>query len=617
MGVSGASTSAQILGNSIYSNTQIGIDLGTNGATANDGGDGDSGPNTVQNYPTATGFSWNGVNFGVTNLNLDSAAGWYRIEFFASPTNDGEGQRYLGSYAMQPGAPFTGTIAGIGAVNSGEYITMTATQAGIGGVAPYANTSEFSAPVLATVTAGPYSISGTIYNDVDGDAVVAEIGEGTFRTVTVRLYQDDGDGVIEATDALVTSTTTNASGAYTFTGLANATYWVTVDSRTIGSPLDVAYKAGFDATYVWAEQTYGDNALTGALDPGARYGGLNAGTSDNAAAGLASAEHVSRAVVSGASVTGVDSGFSYSAIVNNRGDATDDDAGNPRLQQGSLRQFIMNSNDLAGTQTSSFAIAGAGVRTITLASVLPDITDTVVLDAWSEGVFQGTPGYNGVPLIEINANGASIYGLHLFTGSSGSTIRGFVLNRATSDGIGVDFSNSNVIQGNYIGTNAAGTPTADRQQRRRRRPSTRLDATTPSAGPAPAQRNVISGNAGDGIVVNGTTRTTTWSSATTSAPTRRARSTWATARTACSSASARRATPIGGTTAAERNVISGNNADGVSSSAPPAPATSSRATTSAPTPPARRRSATSSDGVVIISGATATRSAARRPARAT
>ena len=37
--------------NAIYRNGELGIDLGDDGATANDGGDGDLGPNGLQNFP--------------------------------------------------------------------------------------------------------------------------------------------------------------------------------------------------------------------------------------------------------------------------------------------------------------------------------------------------------------------------------------------------------------------------------------------------------------------------------------------------------------------------------------------------------------------------------------
>src|SRR5262249_3733281 len=45
-----------------------------------------------------------------------------------------------------------------------------------------------------------------------------------------------------------------------------------------------------------------------------------------------------------------------------------------------LREAINRANDETGTDTISFAIAGAGVHTITPATALPVITDPVVID---------------------------------------------------------------------------------------------------------------------------------------------------------------------------------------------------------------------------------------------
>jgi hypothetical protein len=63
IGVSGASsTDNRILSNSIFSNVDLGVDLGNNGPTANDGNDpntplvdpdGDAGPNRLQNFPSS------------------------------------------------------------------------------------------------------------------------------------------------------------------------------------------------------------------------------------------------------------------------------------------------------------------------------------------------------------------------------------------------------------------------------------------------------------------------------------------------------------------------------------------------------------------------------------
>ncbi|HKC44608.1 MAG TPA: DUF4347 domain-containing protein, partial [Burkholderiales bacterium] len=85
---------------------------------------------------------------------------------------------------------------------------------------------------------------------------------------------------------------------------------------------------------------------------------------------------------------------------------------------GSLRQAILDANAALGADTIVFNIPGAGVRTIALSSALPNITDDVTIDGWSEGVFQGTAGYNGPSLIELTRGGGGNYdGLTLSSGN--------------------------------------------------------------------------------------------------------------------------------------------------------------------------------------------------------
>ena len=64
---------------------------------------------------------------------------------------------------------------------------------------------------------------------------------------------------------------------------------------------------------------------------------------------------------------------------------------------GSLRQAILDANGHAGADTIWFII-GAADKTITPVSLLPDITDGVLLDGWVQ------PGFSNVPLIRIDGN---------------------------------------------------------------------------------------------------------------------------------------------------------------------------------------------------------------------
>ena len=120
----------------------------------------------------------------------------------------------------------------------------------------------------------------------------------------------------------------------------------------------------------------------------------------------------------------------------------------------SLREAITAANNTAGTDTIEFNIAGAGPHTIAPTSALPTITDSVIIDGTTEPDFAGTPiieldgsgagaGVDGLAL-----SGA---------GSDGSTVRGLVINQFTENGIEINNSDNNTVAGNYIGTNVAGT----------------------------------------------------------------------------------------------------------------------------------------------------------------
>ena len=146
------SISNLIQGNGIFSNggdtpEGIGIDLlGGDGVTANDPGDGDNGPNGLQNFPVLLGAE--PVGDGTTVIGtLNSAPNTaYQVALFSSdPTIVGasgiaEGQTFLGIVNVTTDANgdagFIENVPGTGNL-SGQLITATATD-------PNNNTSEFS-----------------------------------------------------------------------------------------------------------------------------------------------------------------------------------------------------------------------------------------------------------------------------------------------------------------------------------------------------------------------------------------------------------------------------------------------------------------------------------------
>jgi hypothetical protein len=184
-----AGTTNLISSNGIFSNSGLGIDLGATGADANDAGDGDTGPNNLQNYPVLTSASL--INNGLTYVNgtLNSAPNTkYSIEFFQNnapdPSGYGEGQNYLGTLSVTTdasgNASFTNSFAGLSA---GQCLSTTATD-------PANNTSEFSlCKGIVFNTPGSVQFSSTAYSvgENGGQATVtAKRTGGNFGTVTAQ-----------------------------------------------------------------------------------------------------------------------------------------------------------------------------------------------------------------------------------------------------------------------------------------------------------------------------------------------------------------------------------------------------------------------------------------------
>jgi hypothetical protein len=161
---------------------------------------------------------------------------------------------------------------------------------------------------------------------------------------------------------------------------------------------------------------------------------------------------------------------------------------------GSLRDAIINANATPGTDTITFNIPGPAVKTINLLIALPEITDRVVIDATTQ------PGYAGTPLIEIDGLALGSNGNGLVVKAGGSTVRGLSIgNFRGGFGIWLNGCDNNVIQGNYLGVAADGTTA--RQNFRgvvlNNSSNNQIGGTTAAA------RNVVSGNSASGIDITG------------------------------------------------------------------------------------------------------------------
>jgi hypothetical protein len=120
---------------------------------------------------------------------------------------------------------------------------------------------------------------------------------------------------------------------------------------------------------------------------------------------------------------------------------------------GSLRQAILDSNATAGTNTIDFNIPGTGVQVIQPLSELPTITNPVVLDGTSQ------PGYAGTPLIELDGSAAGVASALSITAGN-STVEGLAIDNWSAVGIALTFGSNNVIQSDYIGVTPDGNSAA-------------------------------------------------------------------------------------------------------------------------------------------------------------
>ncbi|MCC3156711.1 DUF11 domain-containing protein [Hymenobacter sp. 15J16-1T3B] len=319
-----------------------------------------------------------------------------------------------------------------------------------------------------TLNVTPIVLSGNIFDDVNygggagrdyatanSAATASGFASGAILrpNATVELYDASGN--------YVASTTSNASGQYSFNVPAAATYTVRVVNGTVTPARTL--NSGFTAANTSAVQTFvnGDVNRVGGENPTRIDAGANTTsatlTSLTAGSGATAttAQSIKAVTVPAAGLTGIDFGFNFDVVVNTN------DAG-----QGSLRQFIQNSNALAntslaqagltaGVETSLFMISdGAvhnglrsgltnqltnGAATITLSTALTTITD-------ASTALNGTTQTSNVS----DSNAA------VTTTGSESTGPEVVINFGGTDGFATTGASTRVISLGFTNANTSG-----------------------------------------------------------------------------------------------------------------------------------------------------------------
>lgn len=184
--------------------------------------------------------------------------------------------------------------------------------------------------------------------------------------------------------------------------------------------------------------------------------------------------------------------------VNYRGDATDDAPGDGLCNAGfglcSLRAAIEEANAFAGADAIHFGIPASGVQTIEPTSQLPSMATKVTINGYTQpGSKPNTSAQgaiNAKPLVELDGSAAGQFADGLSLDSSGSVVKGLVINRFEGAGIRLRGTN-NRVEGNFIGTDPSGTLDLGTGSLG---VDIRNSADNTVGGTVPAARNLISGN---------------------------------------------------------------------------------------------------------------------------
>ncbi|MFN8371565.1 MAG: NosD domain-containing protein [Anaerolineae bacterium] len=184
--------------NQIDANGGLGIDLNGAGVTGNDGGDGDAGPNDLQNFPVLTSALSDGATIQISGTLNSTVTTTFRVDFYSVATCDGsgngEGAVFLGSgNVLTDGAGNVTFTAPVTSATTTGFITATTTN-------PGNSTSEFSACIPITP---PADVAITKTDSADP----ITLGNSVTYTLSVVNNGPGGSNGVVVTDTLPANVT--------------------------------------------------------------------------------------------------------------------------------------------------------------------------------------------------------------------------------------------------------------------------------------------------------------------------------------------------------------------------------------------------------------------------
>ena len=426
-------TGNPILGNSIYANAGIGIDLNEDGVTANDVGDADTGANNLQNFPLLATARTDGAGQLILTGTLNSnASSYYRIEFFASTVQDGsgygEGQRYLGFVNVASNGSGNATISTTltATVAAGEFISATATKSNAG-FSAFTDTSEFARNVAAVSSTQAVIIVDTTSDTADGDTT----------SISTLLANKGADGFVSLREAIIAANNTAngvtpdnisfdiAAGDAGFTGTAGVDgRWVIALGSALPSLTDAVVLDGTSQTL-----------LRGDTNPGLLGSGGTVGAD--------------RLVLSQVARPEIE-------IVGTRAMAAGFDIASSNV---TVRGFAMRgfgSTDATGAIVVEAGASNALIESNVLGSAAVALVNPVAAEQNNSGIVAlGNSGIIRQNVIDFSSR----QGIRLETGSNGwlvegNEVRDTGINNSNGDGIAVG-GTASTIRGNLV----AGTST--------------------------------------------------------------------------------------------------------------------------------------------------------------